>query len=71
MLGCWGCKEGDISCGDLEKEMELGMRKIWWRSCVEVRRVSHRVVTVVVLEKDLLRLICGYAPQSGRHLEEK
>ena len=26
---------------------------------------------VVVLEEDVLRLICGYAPQSGRSLEEK
>ena len=39
---------------------------------VEVRRVSDRVMTVVVLfEEDVLRLICGYAPQSGRRLEEK
>ena len=33
---------------------------------VEVRRVSDRVMTVVVVfEEDVLRLICGYAPQSG------
>ena len=33
---------------------------------VEVSRVSDRVITVVVvLEKDVLVLICGYAPQSG------
>ena len=38
---------------------------------VEVRRVSDRVMTVVVFEKNVLRLICGYAPQSGRRLEEK
>ena len=32
---------------------------------VEVRRVSDRVMTlVVVFEEDVLRLICGYAPQS-------
>ena len=29
MLGCWGCKEGDISCGGLEKEMELVVWKLW------------------------------------------
>ena len=34
---------------------------------IEVRRVSDRVKTVVVvLEENVLRLICGYAPQSGR-----
>ena len=38
----------------------------------EVRRVSDGVNTVgVVFEVDVLRLICGYAPQSGRSLEEK
>ena len=30
-----------------------------------------RVMTVVVCEEDVLRLICGYAPQSRRSLEEK
>ena len=39
---------------------------------VEVRRVSDRVMRVVVVfEEDVLRLICGYALQSGRSLEEK
>ena len=39
---------------------------------VEVRRVTDRVMTiVVVLEEDVLRLICGYVPQSGRRFEEK
>ena len=33
---------------------------------VEVRRVSDRVITVVVFEEDVVRLICGHAPQSGR-----
>ena len=37
---------------------------------VEVRMVCDRVMTVVVFE-DVLRFICGYAPQSGRSLEEK
>ena len=37
---------------------------------VEVRRVSDRVMTVVFKE-DVLRLICGYSPQSGRRMEEK
>ena len=38
---------------------------------LEVRRVSDRVMTVVVFAEDVLRLICGYAPQSGRGLNEK
>ena len=38
---------------------------------VEVRRVSDRVMTLVVFEEDVLRLICGYTPQSGRSMEEK
>ena len=32
---------------------------------VEVRRISDRVVTLVVFEEDVLRLICGYVPQGG------
>ena len=40
------------------------------RKVVEVRRVSDIVMSVVVFEEDVLRLICGYAPQSGS-LEEK
>ena len=37
---------------------------------VEVRWVSDNVMTVlVVFEGDVLRLICGYAPQSGRDFE--
>ena len=38
---------------------------------VEARRVSDRVITVVlVLEEDLMRLICGCAPQNHRCLKE-
>ena len=39
---------------------------------VEIRRVSDRVITVVVIfYEGVLRLICGYAPQTGGCLEEK
>ena len=38
---------------------------------VEVRRVSDRVMTVVVFEEDVLRLICRYASQSGSSFEGK
>ena len=38
---------------------------------VEVRRVSDRVMTLVVFKEDVLWFICGYAPKSGRSLEEK
>ena len=37
---------------------------------VEVRRVSNRLMTVA-FEEDVLRLICGYALQSGKSYEEK
>ena len=39
---------------------------------VEVRMVSDGVMTVVVVfEKDVLRLTCGYAPQSGDILKKQ
>lgn len=39
---------------------------------VEVRRRNDRVMTIVmVFEEEVVRLICGYAPQSGRTREEK
>ena len=56
--------------------------KLWWsgkgdgvgvmvkeelcEKVVKVRRVSDGVMTLVVFEEDVLRLICGYAPQDGR-----
>ena len=43
----------------------------WCENMVEVRRVSDRVMTVVVREEDELWLICGHAPQSGRSLDGK
>ena len=39
---------------------------------VEVRMVRDRVMTAVLdFEQDVLRLICGYAQQRGKSLEEK
>ena len=39
---------------------------------VEIRRVSDRVMTIVVVfEEEVPMLICGYTPQSGRSLEQK
>ena len=38
---------------------------------VEVRRLSNRVMTVVVLEEDVQRLICGHAPQNRRNFYER
>ena len=38
---------------------------------VEVGMVSDGVITLVVFEEDVLRLIHGYAPYSGRSMEEK
>ena len=39
--------------------------------CEKVLEVSDRVMTVAVFEENVLTLNCGYAPQSGRSLEEK
>ena len=36
------------------------------KKAVEVRRVCDKMMTVVDFEQDGLRLICGYARQSGR-----
>ena len=48
------------------------VKEVLCENVVEVRRVSDRVMTIVIVfYEDLLRLICGYAPQSGRSLEEK
>ena len=39
---------------------------------VEIRMVGDRVMTlVVVFEEGVLRLICVYAPLSGKSLEEE
>ena len=39
---------------------------------LKVRRVSDRVMAVVlVFKEDVLRIICGYALQSGKSFGEK
>ena len=48
------------------------MNKEPFKKLVEVSRVSDRVMSVVaVFREDVLKLIYGYAPQSGRCLEEE
>ena len=48
------------------------MREELSHKVVEERMVGDRVMTVVVvLKEDVLRLLCGYAPQSGRSLEKQ
>ena len=47
------------------------MKEELYEKVVEVQMVSDRVMTLDVLEGDVLRLISGHAPQSGRRLEEK
>ena len=51
--------------------MGVMVKEVLCDKLVEVRRVSDTVMTVVIFEEDVLRLICGYAPQSGGSLEEK
>ena len=55
--------EGHINCGSLEKGMELVVLELC-EKVVEVKMVSDRVMTVVVVFEDVLRLICGHALQS-------
>ena len=63
----WWCGKGD-GVG----HVEVMVKEELCGKVVEVRRVSDRVMTVVVsFDYDLLRLICEYAPQSGRRLEGK
>ena len=47
------------------------MMKELCEKVIEVRMVSDRVMIVVVLEEDLLRLICEYDPQCCGSFEEK
>lgn len=50
----------------------MGLREELCEKFVEVRRRSDRVITVVkVLEKEVLRNICVYAPQISRTAAEK
>ena len=59
--------------GDEVGGVEVMVKDELCKKVVEVRRVSDSVMTVVVVvfEEYMLRLICGYAPKSGRSLEEK
>ena len=61
----WSGKGNEVGCVGFMVKEELCQK------VVEVRRVSDRVMTVVAFVEDVLRLICRYAPQSGRSLEEK
>ena len=48
------------------------MMKELYEKVVKVRRLSDRMMIVVLaFENDVLRLIYGYAPLSGRRFEEK
>ena len=61
----WWSRNGASGVGAMVKEDR-------YENEVEARRESDRVMSlVVVFEEDELRLICGYAPQSLRSLEEK
>ena len=52
--------------------MGLMVKEVLCENVMAVRRVSDEVMNVVVvLEEDLLRLICVYALQCGGSFEEK
>ena len=61
----WSGKEDGVGVAGVTVKEEL------CEKVVDVRRVSDRLMTVVVFEEDVIRLICGYVPQSRRNLEEK
>ena len=60
----WSRKGGVGSVGVMVME-ELSEK------VVEVRKVSDKVMTVVVFQEDVLWFICEHAPQNGRSFEEK
>ena len=37
---------------------------------IEVRRVNDRVTPLAIVFEEVLRVVCAYAPQSGRWIEE-
>ena len=47
------------------------MMKEVYEKVIEIRRVSDRVMAVVFIFEDVMRLICGYVLQSGKTFEEK
>ena len=52
--------------------MGVLVKELPYEKVVELRIVRDTVMAVaLVSEEDVLRLICGYAPQSGGRLEEK
>ena len=66
-----GCKLWWSGKGDGVGGVEVMEKEELCENVLEVRRVSDRVMTVVVFEEDVLRLICGYALQRGLSFDEK
>ena len=63
----WWSRKGDGGGG-----VGVMVKEELCEKVVEVRRVSGGEMTLdAVFGEDVLRFICGYAPQSGRSLEEK
>ena len=57
--------------GDGVSDVVFMVKEELCEKMVRVTMVGDRVMTVVVFEEDVLRLICGYVPQGGRSSEEK
>ena len=55
-------------------------RREWWGGCigkeelhnkvVEVRRVNDRVMIRAIIFEEVMRVVCAYAPQSEKSMEE-
>ena len=59
-----GNQEGHGGVGVLVKEELYGIVN-------EVRRVNDRVISLVIVFEEVLRVVCTYAPQSGKSIEDE
>ena len=42
-----------------------------FHNVVEVRRVNDRVMSLAIVLEEVMRVVCAYAPQSGKLMEEE
>ena len=75
ILGYSGWREGNISCGSLEKDgivvAGVMVKDELNEKIVGIIMSEKMMADVLVFEKDVARLICGHALQCVRSLIEK
>ena len=59
-----GNQEGHVGIG-------VSVREELYDKVVEARRVNDRVMSLAIVFEEVLRVVCAYAPQSGKSMEEK